>query len=111
LSIRPNWRMSVARDGVTGLEMIRSELPDLVLLDLHLPLMDGSELLHRLRTDPRTNQLYIVVLSADANPHQKKQLLAAGANDYCTKPLDMDKILDLLDVRQLVVSEHSPPGA
>ena len=97
LTRRPSWRMAVARDGTTGLTTILEEVPDLVLLDLHLPGMDGVDVLRALRADPRAEGLQIVVVSADASPHQVERVLAAGADQYVTKPVDVLTILELLD--------------
>ncbi len=100
LTRRPTWNMVVARDGEVGLRTIMERLPDLVLLDLHLPVMDGIEVLRLLRADARSAGLTIIVLSADASPHQLDRLVAAGADDYVTKPLDVQKILELLDANE-----------
>jgi DNA-binding response OmpR family regulator len=72
-------------------------LPDLILLDLHLPDISGEDVLRRLRSDTRTATTMIVVLSADATNDQPKRLLALGASDYLTKPFDIPSILDLID--------------
>jgi CheY-like chemotaxis protein len=74
---RPHWHMLVADDGALGLELITTR-PDLVLLDLHLPDMDGIEVLHHVRADPRTTDVQVVVVSADANPHQSNACSQPG---------------------------------
>jgi CheY-like chemotaxis protein len=71
--------------------------PDLVLLDLHLPDMPGQEVLRRLRAEPRTAQVPVVILSADARPALIEQLLAEGVRAFLTKPLDVRELLELLD--------------
>lgn len=93
---RPPWHLVVAGHGALGLELAISTHPDLILLDLHLPDMDGIDLLRQLRTDPATSEVKIIVLSADANPHQVDRLLAAGAHRYLTKPLHVPDMLELL---------------
>jgi CheY-like chemotaxis protein len=80
-----------------GLDLAREHRPDLVLLDLHLPDMEGEEALRRLRAAPETSAAEIVVVSADATDERVKRLLAVGANDYLTKPLDVHKFKDLLE--------------
>jgi len=97
LDRRPHWRMLVARDGGSGLELIGRCAPDLVLLDLRLPDMNGLDILQRLRADPATTNLPVAVLSADSNPDQIKRLLAAGARGYLTKPFAVADVLALLD--------------
>jgi len=67
------------------------------MLDLHLPDIGGGEVLRRLRADPHTTHLPVVVLSADATPGQTKRLLAAGASQYLTKPLDVTRFLAVVD--------------
>ena len=97
LGHRPAWSMTTAKTGTAGLELATTRPPDLVLLDLHLPDVDGIDVLHRLRADPRTSGLRVVIVSADANPNQMNRLLAAGAYAYLTKPLDVARMLKLLD--------------
>ena len=79
-----------------GLDLARRHHPDLILLDLHLPDMDGGELLKLLQADPATATIPVVVVSADATPNQIEQLLAGGARSYLTKPLDVQRFLQVL---------------
>jgi CheY-like chemotaxis protein len=79
-----------------GLELAREHLPDLVLLDLHLPDIGGDEVLRRLRDDPHTASIPVVILSADATPGQIQRLLHAGASEYLTKPLDVRQLREVL---------------
>ena len=82
-------RLLTAMQGSLGLELAREHQPDLILLDLHLPDMLGDEVLRRLQADPRTRDIPVVVLSADAVPSHIARLRAAGAVAYLTKPLDV----------------------
>jgi CheY-like chemotaxis protein len=93
LLARPGWRTIPALQGQLGVELAREHLPDLVLLDLHLPDIPGDEVLRRLRADPRTAAIPIIVVSADATPASVVRLQAAGADAYLTKPLDVDEFL------------------
>jgi CheY-like chemotaxis protein len=69
-----------------------------VLLDLHLPDIPGEEVLRRLRADPRTSSIPVVVISADATRDSLDRLRSAGADAYLTKPLDLDEFLSTLEV-------------
>jgi len=86
-----------AERGRTGLEMAGKHSPDLILLDLHLPDVSGQEILDRLKNDPETAGIPVVIVSADATSGQIDRLLAAGAQSYLTKPLDIASILGLFD--------------
>jgi PAS domain S-box-containing protein len=97
LELRPEWRLIHAALGRLGIDLARSHRPDLLLLDLHLPDGSGSDVLAAVKSDPELAQIPVVVLSADASQHQVDRLLAAGAKQYLTKPLDVDEVLTLLD--------------
>jgi PAS domain S-box-containing protein len=97
LARRPNVELIPAMTGDLGLDLARQHVPDLILLDLHLPDVRGDEVLVRLRTDPKTSHIPVLVLSADATPGEIKRLLASGAEDYLTKPLDVPSFLRALD--------------
>ena len=86
-----------AVDGTTGLDLARALRPDLVLLDLNLPDIQGAEVLRRLRADERTRSIPVIVVSADATTAQIDALLARGAFDYVTKPIDVGRLVGLLD--------------
>jgi PAS domain S-box-containing protein len=103
LSTRPGWRLVPALQGRIGVELAREHRPDLVLLDLHLPDIGGEEVLRRLRADPRTAGIPVVIISADATRDSLERLRAAGADAYLTKPLDLDDFLATLET-------HLPTG-
>jgi len=83
--------------GRLGIDLARQHRPDLILLDLHLPDMNGREVLRRLRENPQTDGIPVVILSADANPSQVDRLLLAGATRYLTKPIVVKEFLATLD--------------
>jgi len=91
-----------AEDGASGIELMRSLRPDLVLLDMQLPDMDGLAVLRALRADPATRDLTVIALSANAMPELMKQARALGAADYWTKPLDFDRFL--ADMQRLLAA-------
>jgi PAS domain S-box-containing protein len=95
-----------AMQGTLGLELARQHRPDLILLDLHLPDLEGRVVLERLKADPATRDIPVVILSADATQRQIRHLLASGADDYLTKPIDVRKFLDVVG-RSLAVEGSS----
>jgi len=97
LARRPGVTLLSAMQGSRGIELARDHQPDLIILDLHLPDLSGSDVLARLFTDPRTKRIPVVILSADATPGRIKRLLEQGARDYLTKPLDVRQVLALVD--------------
>jgi signal transduction histidine kinase/CheY-like chemotaxis protein len=97
LAHRPAVKLLSAMQGGLGLELAKEHRPSLILLDLQLPDIPGTEVLRRLQRDPRTRQIPVVVLSADATPGQTKRLLADGAREFLTKPLDVKELLRVLD--------------
>jgi signal transduction histidine kinase/ActR/RegA family two-component response regulator len=97
LGRRPSVRLITAMRPQLGLDLAGEHHPDLVLLDLHLPDMPGQEVLRRLRANPATAQIPVVVLSADARPSLIRELREQGARAFLTKPLDVKQLLDLLD--------------
>jgi PAS domain S-box-containing protein len=97
LLARPGWKLVPALQGRIGVELAREHRPDLVLLDLHLPDISGEEVLRRLRADPRTAGIPVVIISADATRDSLDRLRGAGADAYLTKPLDLDDFLATLE--------------
>jgi CheY-like chemotaxis protein len=97
LTHRPGIQLKSAMQGGIGISVACEHRPDLILLDVNLPDMEGSEVLARLRSDTRTRDIPVVVVSADAMQTQIDRLLGAGAQAYLTKPIDVTKFLSLLD--------------
>lgn len=88
------YRVLMATNGIDGMRKAAEDNPDLVILDLMLPGLDGFEVCHRLRSDPRNAFLPIVVLSAKAQQSDKDMAAHVGADMYLTKPADPLEILD-----------------
>jgi CheY-like chemotaxis protein/anti-sigma regulatory factor (Ser/Thr protein kinase) len=97
LARRAHIRTIVAMQGELGVELAREHEPDLVLLDLNLPDIDGEEVLARLRSEPTNRDVPVVIVSADATTRQIERLLSSGATAYLTKPLDVDQFLRIID--------------
>lgn len=85
---RAGYQVVAALDGEQAVELALSERPDLILLDIRLPVMDGYEVARRLRAAPETRNTPIIAMTAYAIEESRQQALAAGCNDYETKPLD-----------------------
>jgi CheY-like chemotaxis protein len=94
---RPGVTVLSAIQGQVGLDLARSHRPDLILLDRHLPDIAGDEVLRLLQADARTQEIPVVILSADAIPGGIQRFLDAGARAYLTKPLDVRHFLAVVD--------------
>jgi PAS domain S-box-containing protein len=86
-----------AMSGSLGIELARQHVPHLILLDLHLPDISGTDLLDTLRADPRTADIPVVVVTADATPSQIQRLRDLGVAAYLTKPIDIRELLSVVD--------------
>jgi len=111
LARRPELKVHAAMQGRLGLDLIREHHPDLVLLDLNLPDIQGAEVLGLMRDDVATRDIPVVVISADATKHQIDRLLESGASAYLTKPLDVQRFLDVIDefLDNGATSDSPPP--
>jgi CheY-like chemotaxis protein len=87
----------VAMQGGLGLDLAREHRPDVILLDVNLPDIPGQEVLAQLRADPRTRDIPVLVITADATSTQMERMLESGARAYLTKPLDVKRFLSVLD--------------
>ncbi|HSI15646.1 MAG TPA: PAS domain-containing protein [Chthoniobacter sp.] len=96
LNPRPQYRLLTATLGKTGLEIARTQGPDLILLDLNLPDMSGDEVLHRLKADPAVRHIPVVMVSADALGERVEHLLRLGASGYLTKPYKLEEFLRVI---------------
>ena len=94
---RPRIRLLVASDGGLGAEMAKVHRPDLILLDIHLPVMNGLQVLKKLKTMAETRSIPVIGLSADGMHSDTHKILKLGFHSFITKPLDVSKFLDTLD--------------
>jgi CheY-like chemotaxis protein len=97
LSNRASVHLVTSLQGGQGVKMAQQLRPALILLDVHLPDLHGYDVLQLLRGDPRTKDIPVVVLSADATDWQTQHFLEGGANDYLSKPFDLQQLLAMLD--------------
>jgi two-component system, cell cycle response regulator DivK len=100
---RQGFDVLIARDGASGVEMAKAERPDLILMDLGLPVMDGWEASRRLKSDDATSNIPVIALSAHAMSSDKTQALEAGCDEYDVKPVEWARLLT--KIRALL-----PPG-
>ncbi len=90
---RRGYAVVVAADGVEAINIAQSEEPDLILMDLSLPAMDGWEAVRRLKSDPQLRDIPIIALTAHALEADREEALAAGCDDYDTKPINMRRLI------------------
>ena len=98
-----------ARDGVAGIAMAAAERPDLILMDLNLPEIDGWEAARRLKADPATRDIPIIALSAHAMAGDREKALATGCDDFDTKPVEFDRLL--AKVEQALAAKDGESGS
>jgi CheY-like chemotaxis protein len=91
--IRNGHTVLMAADGQAAIDMARGEAPEIVLMDLSLPVIDGWEATRRLRADPATAALPVIALTSHAMAGDRERALAAGCDDYDTKPVDLPRLL------------------
>lgn len=104
--LRKGYEVLVAHDGAMGVEMTGMERPDLVLMDMSLPVLDGWEAAQRLKTNPETHSIPVIALTAHAMREDKERALAAGCDDYDTKPVEMPRLLEKME---RLLQKRRPP--
>lgn len=95
--VRRGYEVEIAADGREGLSMASASSPDLILLDLSLPEMDGWEVLRRLKQDPKMKSIPVVALTAHALVTDRNRALEAGFDDYDIKPVEMPRLLEKME--------------
>ncbi len=90
---RKGYEVLIAVDGEQGVSMTKAQKPDLVLMDMSLPLLDGWEATRRLKADPTTQSIPIVALTAHAMAGDRDKAIEAGCDDYDTKPVELPRLL------------------
>ena len=92
--LRQGYRVVVAVDGGEALARVREAMPDLILMDLSLPVIDGWEATRRLKADEATRRIPVIALTAHAMAGDREQALAAGCDDFDTKPVELPRLLE-----------------
>jgi|SRR6185295_2290788 two-component system, cell cycle response regulator DivK len=95
---RRGYEVIIAEDGAAGVSMARAENPDLILMDMSLPVMDGWEATRQVKASPETKIIPVIALTAHAMAGDEEKALAAGCNDYETKPVDLPRLLAKIEV-------------
>ena len=96
LELLDNFEVVVAENGEKGCAMALSERPDIILMDLEMPVVDGWEATRRLKNDPQTRDIPIIALSAHALAGERDKALAAGADEFDTKPIEFERLVATL---------------
>ncbi|HEU4322191.1 MAG TPA: response regulator [Roseiflexaceae bacterium] len=91
---RRGHELLIATDGQQGLELARNGAPDLVLMDMSLPVLDGWEATRQLKADPQTKTIPVIALTAHAMSGDREKAMEAGCDDYDTKPIELPRLLE-----------------
>jgi CheY-like chemotaxis protein len=103
---RRGYEVVIAVDGGQGVTLARTAAPDLILMDMNLPVLDGSEATRQLRAAPATRSIPIIALTAHAMSGDREKALEAGCDDYDTKPIELERLLGKIEV--LLKKEATP---
>ena len=102
---RAGFTVLIARDGAQGVAMAAAELPDVILMDLGLPVLDGWEATRRIKAAPQTKHIPVIALTANAMTGDREKAIAAGCDDSDTKPVDLTRLLG--KIQALVPGEQA----
>lgn len=91
------YTLSIAVDGGQGVALARSELPDLILMDMSLPVLDGWEATQQIKAEPATKGIPIIALTAHAMESDRQKALEAGCDDFDTKPVELARLLTKIE--------------
>lgn len=94
---RRGYEVRVAIDGEQGVAMAQAEIPDLILMDMSLPVLDGWEATRRIKTGSETQAIVIIALTAHAMASDRDKAMAAGCDDFDTKPIDLTRLLEKIE--------------
>ncbi|RUM98933.1 response regulator [Pseudaminobacter arsenicus] len=105
---RRGFEVLLAENGQAGVELTVSQRPDLVLMDMSLPVMDGWEATRRIKADPSTSAIPVIALTAHAMASDRDMALQAGCDDYDSKPVDLARLIQKIE--QLLDASQKPPA-
>ena len=95
--LKRGYEVIIAVDGESGLALAESEVPDVILMDMSLPILDGWEVTRRLKSSTTTNHIPIIAITAHAMSSDRNKALEAGCNDYDTKPIELPRLLQKIE--------------
>ena len=104
LELIEGFEIAVATDGAEAISAVTANSPDIILMDLNVPVINGWEATRRLKADPKTAGIPVIALSAHAMAGDRERALAAGCDDFDTKPIDFDRLLNKM---KRLVGQHS----
>src|SRR5687767_698568 len=104
---RKGYEVLTAVDGRQGVDAARAEAPDLILMDMSLPVLDGWEATRQLKAEPQTRGIPVIALTAHAMTSDRERARDAGCDDYDTKPVDLDRLLAKM---RALLGKKAPPG-
>lgn len=96
LELEGGYDLEIAVDGISGVEAAKARKPQLILMDINLPDIDGLEATRRLKADPETQDIPVIALTSNAMAGDREKALAAGCDEFDTKPVDFDRLLKLM---------------
>lgn len=91
---RNGFEVAIAVDGQQGVDMAESEKPDVILMDMSLPVMDGWEATRRIKSNPATSAIPVIALTANALVEDRERAMTAGCDDFDTKPVELPRLLE-----------------
>jgi CheY-like chemotaxis protein len=106
LELIEGFEIAVATDGAEAISSVTADSPDIILMDLNVPVINGWEATRRLKADPKTAGIPVIALSAHAMAGDRQRALAAGCDDFDTKPIDFDRLLNKM---KRLAGHHSHP--
>jgi CheY-like chemotaxis protein len=108
--IRRGFEVLMAENGALAVEMTGEHMPDLILMDMSLPVIDGWEATRRLKADPATAAVPIIALTAHAMDSDRARAMEAGCDDYDSKPVDLPRLLEKIEKALARASQTPGPG-